>query len=89
MRISRRQLRQLIKEERASVLREADFRRRAEAKAERAMNELLAVYIDEYSDLSGSNREDAILRAVDALKSFAKRTIALGRDFERDPQSYT
>ena len=62
---------------------------RSKARVENALGELLVAYIEEHLDMSGSNREDALYRAKEDLKSFVRGAIANAVDFERDPQSYT
>ena len=88
MRITKRQLKRIIKEERSRLLNEASLQR-SKARVENALGELLVAYIEEHLDMSGSNREDALYRAKEDLKSFVRGAIANAVDFERDPQSYT
>ena len=88
MRITKRQLKRIIKEERSRLLNEASLQR-SKARVENALGELLVAYIEEHLDMSGSNREDALYRAKEDVKSFVRGAIANAVDFERDPQSYT
>ena len=88
MRITKRQLKRIIKEERTRLLNESSIQR-SKARVENALGELLVAYIEEHLDMSGSNREDALYRAKEDLKSFVRGAIANAVDFERDPQSYT
>ena len=88
MRITKRQLKRIIKEERSRLLNEASLQR-SKAQVENALGGLLVAYMEEHLDMSGSNREDALYRAKEDLKSFVRGAIANAVDFERDPQSYT
>jgi hypothetical protein len=88
MRITKRQLRRIIKEERSRLLNEASLQR-SKAQVENALSGLLVAYMEEHLDMSGSNRSDALDRAKEDLKSYVRGAIANAVDFERDPQSYT
>jgi len=88
MRITKRQLKTIIKEERFRLLNEASLQR-SKAQVENALGSLLVDYMEEHLDMSGSNRGDALRRAKEDLKSFVRGAIANAVDFERDPQSYT
>lgn len=88
MRITKRQLKRIIKEERTRLLNESSLQR-SKARVENALGDLLVAYMEEHLDMSGSNRRDALNRAKEDLKSYVRGAIANAVDFERDPQSYT
>ena len=88
MRITKRQLKRIIKEERSRLLNEASLQR-SKARVENALGELLVAYIEERLNMGGLSREVALFNAKEDLKSFVRGAIANAVDFERDPQSYT
>ena len=88
MKITKRQLRRIIKEEKSRILNESSVRR-SMAKAESALGELLVAYMEEHLAVKGMSHLDALARAKADLKSWVGGAIANAVDFERDPQSYT
>ena len=88
MKITKTQLKQIIKEEKSRILNESSVRR-SMAKAESALGELLVAYMEEHLAVEGMSRLDALDRAKADLKNYVRGAIANAVDFERDPQSYT
>jgi len=74
MKISTRQLRSIIKEEKRKALNEGSVQA-SEGKAHDAIWELLDVYLDDHLDLGGTNRQDAVESAVVDLRNFVDEFI--------------
>ena len=87
MKITKRQLRRIIKEEKASILNESSLQS-AEEKADSALGELMDAYLDQHLDLSGSNRENALEQAYVDLRNFVEGVIEITRNFEANPEEY-
>ena len=83
MKITKRQLRRIIKEERRRLMRESP--QAAENRADDALRELLDAYLEQHLDLSGSNREDALEQAYSDLRNFVDRKIQTAKEFEENP----
>jgi len=45
-------------------------------------------YLDQYLDLSGSNRGDALEQAYTDLRNFVEGVIETTRDFEENPEAH-
>ena len=69
MKITKRQLRSIIKEEKRKALNEGSVQA-SEEKAHDAIWELLDVYLDNHLDLGGTNRQDAVESAIVDLRNF-------------------
>ncbi len=87
MKITKRQLRRIIKEERRRILNEGSLQS-TEENADNALGELIDAYLDRYLDLSGSNRGDALEQAYADLRNFVEGVIETTRDFEANPETY-
>ena len=87
MKITKNQLRRIIKEEKARILNESSLQS-AEEKADNVLGELMDAYLDQHLDLSGSNREDALEQAYADLRNFVEGVIETTKDFEANPEEY-
>ena len=87
MKITKRQLRRIIREEKVRLLKEGSPQA-AEERADAALGELMDAYLDQYLDLSGSNRGDALEQAYADLRNFVEGVIESTRDFEASPETY-
>ena len=87
MKITKRQLRRIIKEERYRILNEGSLQS-AEENADNALGELMDAYLDQYLDLSGSNRGDALEQAYTDLRNFVEGVIETTKDFEANPEAH-
>lgn len=81
MKITKRQLRRIVKEERYRILNEGSLQS-SEENADKALVELMDAYLDQHLDLSGSNRDDALDRAFSDLRNFVEGLIETTKDFE-------
>ena len=81
MKITKRQLRRIIKEEKRKALNEGSVQA-SEGKAHDAIWELLDVYLDNHLDLGGTNRQDAVESAIVDLRNFVDGFIeeSVGRE---------
>ena len=71
MKITKRQLRRIIKEEKAKLISEqSQSEQGASEAADRAIMDLFEVYIDRHLDGVGSNEEEAIYLAARDLQEF-------------------
>ena len=84
MKITKRQLRKIIREEKKRILREGTPQA-AEEKADNALGELMDAYLEQHLDLSGSNREDALEQAYTDLRNFVDGIIQTTKEFEENP----
>ena len=87
MKITKRQLRRIIKEERYRILNEGSLQS-AEENADNALGELMDAYLDQHLDLSGSNRDDALEQAYSDLRNFVEGMIETTKDFEANPEAH-
>ena len=69
MKITKRQLRRIIKEEKARLLSEGSLQS-AEENAHNVLWELLDRYLDEHLDLGETNREEALENALNDIRNF-------------------
>jgi len=69
MKVTKRQLRRIIKEEKTRLLSEGSLQT-AEENAHSVLWELLDRYLDEHLDLGETNREEALENAVNDVKNF-------------------
>ena len=83
MKISKRQLRRIIKEEKRKALNEGSVLD-SEDKAHDAIWELLDVYLDNHLDLGGTNRQDAVESAIVDIRNFVDGFIEESVRQERD-----
>jgi hypothetical protein len=103
MKLTRQQLREVIIEQTMTEMRHAEWESEsstmpaggrvdpvgsAEERADTAMVDLLNAYLEQYLDLSGSNRMDALDQAYADLRNFTEDLITVTKDFEEDPQKH-
>ena len=89
MKITKRQLRRIIKEEKVRLLREASAQGAVE-EADRVIMELFDTYVDKHLDGVGSNQEEAIYLAAQDLQEFfgGYSTDELERNYEVDKTAF-
>jgi|GEM_PF-5276290 hypothetical protein len=69
MKVTKRQLKEIIKEEKRRLLGEGSLQS-AEENAHNALWELLDRYLDEHLDLGETNREEALENALYDIRNF-------------------
>jgi glycyl-tRNA synthetase beta subunit len=69
MKVTKRQLRRIIKEEKRRLLGEGSLQS-AEENANNALWELLDRYLDEHLDLGETNREEALENSLNDIRNF-------------------